>query len=1418
MCICALLSDFFVQPIFAQTILPQTSLTPWQTQSPLPGAAVVRKAFFLNERVGWLVGRDTVVLKTSNGGQSWEVQTQTNLPRNLFSVREFFDVRAINEQVVWAMANAGTILTRDGGRTWTRVTGGGNAIFALDERRAWVFDDTNLSDGIVLRTRNGGISWDTTRILGAVPREGYFVDSLRGVFVSRSGVFASSDGGATWANISPNVSLGGNTNYSSLWLVNSTLGFVGADDSTLVRTTDGGRTWQRSALQVGAFTDVERIRMVNAQVGFVLAEDNILLATSDSGRTWQQRSVIPASTIVTDIQFVSEQVGFAVGGISFNIEESSVWRTNDGGRTWTQIRGTKNMPLFGLATRSNTLATAVGNTTILNTQNGGQLWATQLPLPGNPDNFAKLYRSTAFVNANLGYIAGEDGRILKTLNGGTTWIQPMASRNAFNDWYDVAFANDTVGWVVGANTLRITGGGTTSFRASPVVFQTRNGGVTWTEQALPRDAVSDTAQSIHAASERTAFAVGNQGTIYATRDGGTTWTRQTSPTRSNLFGVFFLNENLGWAVGGTSESAVIIQTSDGGATWRRQLAPADGALRSVYFVNAQQGYAAGINGILLATRNGGATWESQESRTTADLFDISFTSLVNGVVVGDRGTILSTNNGGYTPQARTGASVIDFGSVSVRDNSTRLLTISAENLLEGLTITAPQGFSMDYANLRNQSQITLQPNALASTQAALTLRFQPNDDGTVTRLLRISSAFISSTVALTGTGLNRPVLRFDSQTLNFGQVLVGASTQASIRVSNIGTTSGIVSLQVLPLDTLRNPVFRTPVFVRAPELRANARDTASFELSFSPRTFGIVNAVLQVQISQGNFDTTYAVRLTGTGLQAVIRPSSQILEFGETSILQETQATLGIFSVGNIPATIRQISIEPQGAFVFRTPLAQILNTRLQPSESVILPLGFIPQTLGFTRATLTIESDAGTQRVVLVGNAVPLLAAPTLVSPFNGRINTPVSAIFAWRNVSEALAYDVQISRDSTFRTVDVDRKNERSLAYSPTNDLLNNATYYWRVKSRTVTASSEWSPVWAFETVRPLQRVRNTPETVQISGYVGQTQRGVFSLRSVSNTTISRAFWQSGSDAAFSLRQDQFPLVLRSNVTEFLTFDFSPSKVSSDVRGILVLISPLDTHKVQIIGEALPVDSTAIFTRVAVQTDRTNASVGDTLKIQVVLKDSRNLDTLRNRNKAQTFSALLKVRNETVLAAAPILTSPQNLSNNVFLGNGGKTIELRDIPRTSGMKSGVLAEIPALVLLGNATSTVVEFLSFQWNDAAENRILQSVVDSSVAVVNCNAGGVRLLKQRNGNTLTALSPNPASNQASVKFGLLETGQTELFLVNVLGQSVRTFFAQEKSSGEYAETLDITGLPDGLYTLVLKTPSGILQQRIGVVK
>lgn len=105
-------------------------------------------------------------------------------------------------------------------------------------------------------------------------------------------------------------------------------------------------------------------------------------------------------------------------------------------------------------------------------------------------------------------------------------------------------------------------------------------------------------------------AVGERGHILFSDDMGKNWAQAEVPVRTQLNGVFFVDEKLGWAVG---EDAVILHSADGGASWQKQFDARDaemqGPLLDLYFENAREGYAVGVFNKLYRTVDGGQHWE-----------------------------------------------------------------------------------------------------------------------------------------------------------------------------------------------------------------------------------------------------------------------------------------------------------------------------------------------------------------------------------------------------------------------------------------------------------------------------------------------------------------------------------------------------------------------------------------------------------------------------------------------------------------------------------------------------------------------------------------------------------------------------------------------------------------------------------------
>jgi photosystem II stability/assembly factor-like uncharacterized protein len=235
------------------------------------------------------------------------------------------------------------------------------------------------------------------------------------------------------------------------------------------------------------------------------------------------------------------------------------------------------------------------------------------------------------VDVTTGYVAGAVGTILKTTDGGETWVaQTSGSAAGFRDVY---FLDASTGFVVGSGgeILRTDDGGETW------VPQTSNTTVLLRDVDFPND-------------DQTGYVCGDTGTILKTVNGGTTWSAQSSGTTYDLLGLDFpVDDQTGYAVGWAGE---IVKTTDGGGTWSTQTSGTADPLYDVVFpVDAVTGYTSASSGGVYVTTDGGASWNLEITGSAVTLFALCFPSdSANGYGVGFGGTIVGRTAEGWYPQ------------------------------------------------------------------------------------------------------------------------------------------------------------------------------------------------------------------------------------------------------------------------------------------------------------------------------------------------------------------------------------------------------------------------------------------------------------------------------------------------------------------------------------------------------------------------------------------------------------------------------------------------------------------------------------------------------------------------------------------------------------------------------------------------
>jgi photosystem II stability/assembly factor-like uncharacterized protein len=289
---------------------------------------------------------------------------------------------------------------------------------------------------------------------------------------------------------------------------------------------------------------------------------------------------------------------------------------------------------------------------ILRTTNGGHTWVKQHFSPARgltPPDFTCVQA----LNGQTCWAVGE-GYVIKTTNGGKTWVRvatKMYNRDAVSDWWtSLAFVNTKVGWVLS------TAGD---------VMKTTNGGASWKWMRKMSSAGQDAAVDIAAAGVGSVFFSGKNaagGFVDFSSDGGATWT--TSRGGIANWTIMAVRADSATNVWIATENGSVFASTNGAKDWSPShwgswtgpfygLASAGGT--TVCAVGANGDYTKGEAWI---STNAGAVWghitttpgDPTASTTSYPLEAVDFVTANTGWIVGDHGQIWRTEDGGASLQ------------------------------------------------------------------------------------------------------------------------------------------------------------------------------------------------------------------------------------------------------------------------------------------------------------------------------------------------------------------------------------------------------------------------------------------------------------------------------------------------------------------------------------------------------------------------------------------------------------------------------------------------------------------------------------------------------------------------------------------------------------------------------------------------
>lgn len=293
----------------------------------------------------------------------------------------------------------------------SNTTQGLNSVFFVNSNTGYI----GGSWGTFLKTTNGGTNWVALDMSYIVISKIYFTSVNDGYYIREgsSSVSKTTNGGLNWTSYGS-----GNQTMYDLHFPSPSTGYACGSSNTLIRTTNAGLNWITLNSGLNSTYNISSVFFLSNEIGFVSASGasvpSQILFTTNTGNNWY--GIYNGNFYVSEMDFVDFTTGYAVGAQPIY---GAIMKTSSGGSNWTSLTIPIQEHVNSISAPSTDYAYAVANNgKIIGTSNGGSTWSIQASLVTPSDHFYSVF----FINNSTGWAVGSSGIIRKTTNAGGLFV------------------------------------------------------------------------------------------------------------------------------------------------------------------------------------------------------------------------------------------------------------------------------------------------------------------------------------------------------------------------------------------------------------------------------------------------------------------------------------------------------------------------------------------------------------------------------------------------------------------------------------------------------------------------------------------------------------------------------------------------------------------------------------------------------------------------------------------------------------------------------------------------------------------------------------------------------------------------------------------------------------------------------------